>query len=387
MNNKNIFRAPSPIAADPVKIKFGNTITKIVAANDQYFWRGYYQYISNLVFPNSIKEINIDGINIVDNWAGLTSITVGDEATRDLVNSSTCLGQVVPVSQWIIDPSINAKQEDPTKIPLTFTAEEANSTLKIQQNGSAPTLNLEYNLNDSGWMTYTQGNTITLANVGDKVQMRATEAGNATFSSSTSNYNRFVMTGKIAASGNIQSVLDQTMSKTNVMSYCYYSMFYDCTSLTQAPELPATELAGFCYYNMFYDCTSLTQAPELPATTLADSCYGFMFSYCKSLTKAPELPAKTLAKNCYFYMFEGCTSLTQAPELPATTLADSCYECMFHNIGHDITINANIAAKDYIYAIVEGKSGFPVWVVTINFSDGTFIKIVVNQSESGGGSN
>ena len=58
MNNKNIFRAPSPIAADPVKIKFGNTITKIVAANDQYFWRGYYQYISNLVFPNSIKEIN-----------------------------------------------------------------------------------------------------------------------------------------------------------------------------------------------------------------------------------------------------------------------------------------------------------------------------------------
>ena len=164
-------------------------------------------------------------------------------------------------------------------------------------------------------------------------------------------------------------------------------MFYDCTSLTQAPELPATELAGFCYYNMFYDCTSLTQAPELPATTLADSCYGFMFSYCKSLTKAPELPAKTLAKNCYFYMFEGCTSLTQAPELPATTLADSCYECMFHNIGHDITINANIAAKDYIYAIVEGKSGFPVWVVTINFSDGTFIKIVVNQSESGGGSN
>lgn len=251
-------------------------------------------------------------------------------------------------------------EEDQTKIPLTFTAEEANSTLKIQKNGSsALTLNLEYNLNDSGWTTYTQGNTITLANVGDKVQMRATEAGNATFSSSYTNYNQFVMTGKIAASGNIQSVLDQTMSKTNVASYCY------------------------CY--MFSNCTSLTQAPELPATTLADSCYSWMFSNCMSLTQAPELPAKTLAKDCYFYMFEGCKSLTQAPELPATTLADRCYEGMFYSIGHDITINANIAAKDYIYAIVEGSSGFPVWVVTINFSDGTFIKIVVKQNGGGGG--
>ena len=35
---------------------------------------------------------------------------------------------------------------------------------------------------------------------------------------------------------------------------------------------------------MFYGCTSLTTAPELPATTLATDCYGFMFRDCTLLT-------------------------------------------------------------------------------------------------------
>ena len=82
---------------------------------------------------------------------------------------------------------------------------------------------------------------------------------------------------------------------------------------------------------MFYNCSSLTTAPELPATTLADNCYWSMFEGCTSLTTAPELPATTLADGCYWSMFEGCTSLTTAPELPATTLAESCYEYMFYN--------------------------------------------------------
>ena len=34
---------------------------------------------------------------------------------------------------------------------------------------------------------------------------------------------------------------------------------------------------------MFNRCTSLTTAPELPATTLAESCYAFMFSGCRRL--------------------------------------------------------------------------------------------------------
>lgn len=36
-------------------------------------------------------------------------------------------------------------------------------------------------------------------------------------------------------------------------------MFNGCTSLSEAPALPATSLARGCYNGMFYGCTSLNQ--------------------------------------------------------------------------------------------------------------------------------
>ena len=60
---------------------------------------------------------------------------------------------------------------------------------------------------------------------------------------------------------------------------------------------------------MFYGCSSLTTAPELPATTLADNCYENMFSACSSLTTVPALPATTLAEGCYMFMFISCTNI------------------------------------------------------------------------------
>ncbi len=116
---------------------------------------------------------------------------------------------------------------------------------------------------------------------------------------------------------------------TTLASSCYYGMFRDCTSLTTTPTLPATTLAHDCYEFMFWGCTSLTSAPVLPATTLAYFCYQYMFSGCTSLTTAPELPATKLEFNCYYSMFSGCTSLTTAPALPATTLVSDCYSSMF----------------------------------------------------------
>ena len=117
---------------------------------------------------------------------------------------------------------------------------------------------------------------------------------------------------------------------TDLADGCYANMFEGCKSLTTAPELPATDLADRCYANMFDGCKSLTKAPELPATKLAYGCYYFMFSDCSALTTAPEeLPAKELANSCYTGMFCRCTSLTSAPQLPATKLANRCYERMF----------------------------------------------------------
>ena len=212
---------------------------------------------------------------------------------------------------------------------LCFTAKEAGSTVAMAVNGT-PTKGqaFEYSTDGTNWSVFTPGTTtITLANVGDKVYFRG---DNTTVSESYSIYYRFVMSGKIAASGNIMSLLDKTCQSITISNvYCYYYMFYGCTSLTTAPALPATTLAMCCYQDMFYGCKSLTTAPALPATTLANSCYGDMFRGCTSLTTAPELPATALAGSCYSHMFYDCTSLTTAPALPATTLADSCYSGMF----------------------------------------------------------
>ena len=214
--------------------------------------------------------------------------------------------------------------------PLCFTAEEANSTVAMKANGSAPTVSLEYSTDGNTWSPFVVGSTtVTLANISDKMWVRATSSGNTGMGSSDKNYNQFVMTGKISASGNVDTLLNQNGNAT-LTNYCYSHLFNGCTSLTTAPVLPATTLANNCYKQMFQGCTSLTTAPDLPATTLANYCYESMF-YNTALTTAPELPATTLANGCYSNMFYGCTSLTSAPELPATTLASNCYRNMFHN--------------------------------------------------------
>ena len=44
-------------------------------------------------------------------------------------------------------------------------------------------------------------------------------------------------------------------------------MFNACTSLTTAPELPATNLVNYCYREMFNGCTKLNYIKMLASTT------------------------------------------------------------------------------------------------------------------------
>lgn len=246
---------------------------------------------------------------------------------------------------------------------LYFTnINDGESTVKLIVNGELQTDYEYYKSHITGWQKYNIGDVITLANRNDKVYFRGTRS-----QQDYDNYIQFNLTGKLSVGGNINSLLSPDESVyNNIDDYttfaaddaqtfyrlffnqvslydaselklranklsggCYMEMFYGCTSLIKAPELPAMTLNSLCYYNMFIGCTSLTQAPELPATTLADNCYRQMFYGCTSLIQATELPATTLADGCYYSMFLSCTSLTQAPELPATNLADSCYFAMF----------------------------------------------------------
>ena len=189
---------------------------------------------------------------------------------------------------------------------------------------------LEYFASDETWTIWDGTNVLSAVTNGGEYVMYLRGTGNTVIAGGTS----WQFQGSdMACTGNIETLLDYATVRSGkhptLANNCYAYMFSNCTSLTQAPELPATTLANNCYAYMFSNCTSLTQVPELPATTLAEQCYYSMFEECTSLTQAPELPATTLAEQCYYSMFEGCTSLTQAPELPATTLAEQCYERMF----------------------------------------------------------
>ena len=214
---------------------------------------------------------------------------------------------------------------DPEKDYLCFTS-AGDSTVAMTQEGTPDTSAnkvIQYRLNNGQWQNWDLS-AVSLSD-GDKMYVKSDDT--IPMSESNDIYKMFVMTGSIAASGNTMSLLNFTET---MPAYGFMFLFYNCTSLTTAPELHATELAYECYRDMFYGCSSLTQAPALPATTLANGCYEWMFCNCTSLVQAPELPATTLADSCYYAMFYACSSLTQAPALPATTLANSCYFAMFY---------------------------------------------------------
>ena len=242
---------------------------------------------------------------------------------------------------------------------LCFTANTAGSTVQLTKKWSPTAVSLE---TSTDWKTradYTIGNTITLANVWDKVYMRNKSETTTWFSTSDSKYYNFVMTWSIAWSWDVNYLLCKN-STTTLANYCYYYMFYWCTWLITAPELPATTLANYCYNYMFNWCTSLITAPQLPATTLANNCYGCMFYWCTSLTTLPQLPATTLTEFCYRDMFNWCSkiklSTTQTWEyqtpyrIPTSwtwTTASYALNGIFNNTGWTFTWTPSINTTYY----------------------------------------
>ena len=101
---------------------------------------------------------------------------------------------------------------------LCFTAEEPGATVSMTKKGTPPEVNLLYSTDASTWNTFTPGTTtVTLANAGDKVWLKAGPGGNSGTASSSSNYWKFSFTNHVAASGNITSLLNGD-EKTYVFS-------------------------------------------------------------------------------------------------------------------------------------------------------------------------
>ena len=178
------------------------------------------------------------------------------------------------IKQWIID---HYTPPTPAAEPLCFTAVGSDMTVKyandydysggMQQAG----INFQYSTDGKNWNEWALGETqfdpISIP-VGTKLYLRGNNP-NGVYSPNGPADEHFTFTGSgtINASGNIQSLIDPTMERTDVPENCCRGMFNGCSSLTQAPALPATTLASSCYSGMFSGCTSLTQAPTIKTYT------------------------------------------------------------------------------------------------------------------------
>lgn len=240
------------------------------------------------------------------------------------------------------------------------------SMVFLEENNPHMNPSLMYSLDGEKWTDFVAGQSvITISKAGSRLYMKANEVNtsftccSASESEYTINCTTFKFSKKAKVSGNIMYLLDGEhpdeakmgdmafsclfmnesllmdaaeliLPARNLSENCFMEMF-EGTSISEAPELPATELSIACYYAMFTDCSKLILAPKLPAIKLEEHCYNCMFNGCTSLVTAPELPAAQLTYCCYHFMFNDCVSLTEAPELPAAELTPYCYYAMFKN--------------------------------------------------------
>ena len=209
----------------------------------------------------------------------LVRIATKDTASSHTISISIIAGEVVKINPKYLPIPFKPKGTS----YLTFSSPNE-FTLSLE-GGKGWDGTLEYFASDETWTTWSGENALSAVDNGGEYVIYLRGIGNSVITGEVDGW-KLVGTD-IKCIGNIENLLDYTTAEPlnhPIMSdYCYKSLFRNCTSLTQAPELPATTLANNCYTGMFYGCTSLTQVPELPATTLAGSCYWSMFWNCTSL--------------------------------------------------------------------------------------------------------
>lgn len=265
---------------------------------------------------------------------------------------------------------------------LCFTAEEANSTVKLNYNkyqttnetvdsGSIftkpdPQIKMAYSLDGVLWQNLATGSSIELENEGDKIFVLSgleeqTLAGHyfgytdklftntpytpepdtpipSVPNTTNANYYSFAMTGKIAASGDVSSVTGKTKGNMPDGAVETYLTYRSLGGTNRIYYKYGRYFIG--HFALFQGCTALTKAPEFSATTLTPFCYASMFEGCTGLKEMPKLPAIEWAKGstwgslgsnsgCYNRMFAGCAGLEKASDLPANASDGFGYDSMF----------------------------------------------------------
>lgn len=238
--------------------------------------------------------------------------------------------------------------------PKWFYVEDASgaaNTLTIKKSNNAlPDKVFEWSLDKQNWteITVTDTTGVSLAvPANGRVYLRG---DNGFLSNNTTTYIQMNCAAFFNVGGDATTLIGKTGGQQSLANYSMIGLFYDADKLISAGDLllPTKILIGLSvYHSMFYGCTALTTAPELPAETLSSSCYQSMFFGCSALINPPSvLPAKTLSSNCYSGMFRNCSALIMAPKIKAETIGSTSLSNMFNSCAMLNRIEINLTTWD-----------------------------------------
>lgn len=253
----------------------------------------------------------------------------------------------------------------------------SSGAIGIENNGESALTNIAYSKNDGEWTPISYGQYVNVVN-GDIIRWKAngyqtTNTGGTgqmyTTAYSYSYYSYFNSTADFNAYGNPKSLLysddfatfNETYTNPNGSVYVrFLGLFREAEHLINAKRLamPSNLATNNALEYMFYGCTSLITAPELPATSVGIRSYGYMFQNCTSLTNAPSiLPSIYSNTDVYESMFEGCTSLVTAPLMNVTRISNGGCSAMFKgctSLVNTPQINATYVGYEGCYEMFKG---------------------------------
>ena len=230
---------------------------------------------------------------------GIPALTAGKSYTYKLkVGKDKISVSGITVKDWTTGNITGGKTEECPTPYVTFTANGEQKFMMTTEGGYTFS-NLEYSVNNSEWASVAIGTEIPFGGAKGDLRLRGINPnGTATELYAYSTIKFTEANVNVACTGDIRTLQDwrnYNIVETNNARFCY--LFLNCSVLTSAPELPATELEDRCYYGMFYGCTSLTAAPELSAIELAEACYCKIFCGCKNLSSITMLAPSDKIEN------------------------------------------------------------------------------------------
>lgn len=252
--------------------------------------------------------------------------------------------------------NVNAQPHDYSKDYLTFKALE-DGTFQF-------TMPIYYSLdNGKTWLYLTSESNYTtpMISAGKTIMFKNSAAKGGTFSSS-GKYEALGNPYSLIYGDNFSEIIDLNGNGESLLA----NLFKESSELVSAKNLslPATTLATSCYSGMFWNCTSLVDAPALPTTVLSNNCYYRMFKSCSSLVTAPELPATTLTNYCYYEMFNGCKNLNYIKAMFTTTPTATPPAMNTYNWVSGVSPTGTFVKNSAATWNVAGDSGIPTgWTV------------------------